>query len=211
MVESGLVVGLGSGSTARFATLRIAERLRDGELTDIVGVPTSEDTARLARRGGIPLAGPEDWRHIDMTIDGADEVDPRLNVTKGRGGYLLREKIVAYGTDYQVIVVDDSKLVDRLGTRAAIGVEVVRFGWRLAHDALERLGATVQLREADGRPLITDEGNYVLDCRYTEIGDPYRLAAKIEAIPGVVEHGLFLDLVRAVVVGAPEGARLLER
>ena len=206
-----MTVGLGSGSTARYATLRLAERLRNGDVRGIVGVPTSEETGRLAEREGIPLANLEEWLHIDLTIDGADEVDPSLNVIKGRGGFLLREKIVAFATHSEVIVVDDSKLVDVLGTRSPIPVEVVPFGWRHTKGALDDTGALVKRRVSSGTPFVTDEGHYVLDCRYPAIDCPPELAATIEAIPGVVEHGLFLGMVHAVVVASHKGVRVITR
>jgi ribose 5-phosphate isomerase A len=211
-VESGMVVGLGSGSTARYATLRIAERLRAGNLHDLLGIPTSESTAELARQGGIPLTTLEEHPAIDLTIDGADEVDPDFNLIKGLGGAQLREKIVAYASKCEIIVVDSSKLVQALGSLAPVPVEVIRFGWRSTMSALERTGGKVTWRMAAGAPFITDEGNYILDCRYTPaIADPTALAAAIKAIPGVVEHGLFLGMVQRVVVASPEGVRVLEK
>lgn len=140
-VRSGLVVGLGSGSTARYTTLRLAELVRQGELHDIVAIPTSEETARLAAAEGIPLTTLDEHPRIDITIDGADEVDPHLDIIKGLGGFLLREKIVAAATDTEVIVVDDTKLVERLGTRSPVPVEVIRFGWQNTRRALAATGA----------------------------------------------------------------------
>ncbi|MBM3187911.1 MAG: ribose-5-phosphate isomerase RpiA [Chloroflexi bacterium] len=208
-LESGMVVGLGSGSTARYATLRVAERLREGGLRDILAVPTSEETAELARGLGIPLTSLEDQAQVDVTLDGADEVDPQRNVIKGLGGFLLREKIVAYATRRVVIIVDDSKLVDRLGQKAPVPVEVARFGWKRTWAALEDTGACVSLREARGRPYVTDEGHYILDCRYEAIPSPEKLAVSLNAIPGVVENGLFIGLVGVVVVASAAGVRIL--
>jgi ribose 5-phosphate isomerase A len=209
-VQSGMVVGLGSGSTARYATLRIAEKLRANELHDLIAIPTSEATAELARQGGIPLTTLEEHPAIDLTIDGADEVDPQFNLIKGLGGAQLREKIVAYASKCEIIVVDSSKLVQTLGSLAPVPVEVIRFGWRSTMTALERTGGVATLRLAAGVPFITDEGNYILDCRYTPfIKDPASLAATIKTIPGVVEHGLFLGMVQQVVVASPEGVRVL--
>lgn len=210
-IRDGMVVGLGSGSTARFATLRLAEKLRAGELRDIVAVPTSVETATLARREGIPLTSLEAHEQVDVTIDGADEVDPDLNVIKGLGGFLLREKIVAFATRQEIIVVDDSKLVDRLGTKAPVPVEVIRFGWRNTWRALERTGAQVTQRLVAGEPYVTDEGNFILDCRYPGIGAPAALAAQINAIPGVVENCLFLGMVQRVIVASAAGVRAIER
>jgi ribose 5-phosphate isomerase A len=209
-VRSGMGVGLGSGSTARYATLSIGERLRAGRLRDILGVPTSRETARLAAEAGIPLAANDDWPAIDLTIDGADEVDPQLNVIKGLGGALLHEKIVAAATRRQIIVVDESKLIAVLGSLRPVPVEVVAFGWPHAAAALERTGATATLRQTPaGRPFVTDEGHYIVDCRYPGIARPSDLATQLSAIPGVVEHGLFLGLVHQVVVAAPGTTRIL--
>ncbi len=210
-VQDGMIVGLGSGSTARFATLRLAEKLRSGELHDIVAVPTSVETATLARREGISLTTLEIHDYIDITIDGADEVDPALDVIKGLGGFLLREKIVAYATRLEIIVVDDSKLVSLLGTKSPVPVEVIRFGWRNTQRALEGTGAQVAQRLVSGEPYITDEGNFILDCRYPGIPAPAELAVQINAIPGVVENGLFLGMVQRVVVASADGVRILER
>ncbi|MHB9034520.1 MAG: ribose 5-phosphate isomerase A [Anaerolineae bacterium] len=211
-VRSGMVVGLGSGSTAKYTTLRIAELLRSGELHNIIAIPTSEATAQLAREGGIPLTTLEDKPVIDLTIDGADEVDPQINLIKGLGGAQLREKIVAYASRREVIVVDESKLVERLGSQAAVPVEVIRFGIRSTRGALERTGAVVSLRIHNGQPFITDEGNYILDCLYSPyIDSPADLAVAIKTIPGVVEHGLFLNMAQAVVVAAPSGVRVIEK
>ena len=210
-VCSGMVVGLGSGSTARYATLRIAQKLREGGLHDIVAIPTSERTASLARHEGIPLGMLQNYAHIDVTIDGADEVDPELNVIKGLGGYLLREKIVASATLREIVVVDDSKLVERLGTKGPVPVEVIPFGLRHTQAALARTGAVTELRTGDGAPFVTDEGNYILDCSYDAITSQAELAVTLNAIPGVVEHGLFLGMVHAVFVASQKGVRVLER
>jgi ribose 5-phosphate isomerase A len=210
LVQSGMVVGLGSGSTACYATLAIGERLRDGRLRDLLGVPTSRETARLAMEAGIPLAAEDDWPAIDLTIDGADEVGPHLDVIKGLGGALLREKIVAAATRRQIIVVDEGKLVSVLGSRGPLPVEVIRFGWAHTAAALQRAGAReARLRRKGGAPFVTDEGHYLLDCDYPGITEPVGLAATLCAIPGVVEHGLFLGLVHQVVVAAPGGTRIL--
>ncbi len=210
-VESGTAIGLGSGSTARFATLRIAERLREGSLQDVVAVPTSDETAALARDAGIPLTTLAEHPQLDVTIDGADEVDPDLNLIKGLGGYLLREKIVAYATRREIIVVDEGKLVRRLGTRSPVPVEVVRFGWQNTFRALEGTGAVCVLRERGGAPYGTDEGHLIVDCRYPGIDDPAALAHRLHAIPGVVEHGMFLGMTVAAVVAAPGGVRVMGR
>ena len=210
-VESGMAIGLGSGSTARYATLRIGELLRLGCLHDVVAVPTSDETEALAREAGIPLTTLEEHPRLAVTIDGADEVDPALNLIKGLGGYLLREKIVAYATECEIIVVDPTKLVERLGTKAPVPVEVVRFGWRNTRSALEETGARPVLRMRDNVPYITDEGNLILDCCYDGgLSDPQALSRELNSIPGVVENGLFLGMTAAVVIAAPEGTRVIQ-
>jgi len=211
LVASGCVLGLGSGSTARYATLSIGERLRTGDLRDVVAIPTSEDTAALAREVGIPLTTLEEHGTIDMTIDGADEVDPGWNVIKGLGGCLLREKVVAYATRHEVIVVDESKLVPRLGFKCPVPVEVLQFGWKNTTRALEATGARPVLRLRDSQPFVTDEGNWILDCYYAPIEDAAALGARIKGIPGVVEHGLFLGMVHRVLVAGATGVYQLER
>ncbi|MGC9360052.1 MAG: ribose-5-phosphate isomerase RpiA [Anaerolineae bacterium] len=209
-VQSGMAIGLGSGSTARHATLRIAELLRSGELRDIVAVPTSDETGALARAEGIPLTTLAEHPTLDVTIDGADEVDGALNLIKGLGGYLLREKIVAYATTREIIVVDPTKLVERLGTKAPVPVEVVQFGWQNTRAALQRTGARPELRGGAASPYVTDEGNYILDCWYTGgIQHPGQLARDLNVIPGVVENGLFLGMTTAVVIASPEGTRVI--
>jgi len=210
-ITSGMTVGLGSGSTARHATLRIGQLLRDGSLRDIVAVPTSEDTARLARSEGIPLTTLADVTSIDVTIDGADEVDPQLNVIKGLGGALLREKIVAATTKREIIVVDHSKLSDRLGIKSPVPVEVIRFGWKQAQAALLATGARTEMRMSGDTPFVTDEGNYILDCWYKGIDQPTELAAAMNGIPAVVENGLFLGMVSDVVVASESGVITMTR
>jgi len=207
-VESGMVVGLGTGSTAAFAVRRIGQLLRSGRLRGILGIPTSREVATLARREDIPLTTLEEHGEIDVTIDGADEVDPQLRLIKGRGGALLYEKIVARASRLEIIVVDESKLVPRLGTRAPLPVEVVPFGWPVTARALAELGARPVRRMQDGVPVETDEGNLILDCEFGSIDDPWALDRAIHAIPGVVEHGLFLGLASLVVVAQRDGISL---
>ena len=177
----------------------------------MVAVPTSEATAELARDVAIPLASLEDVSHIDITIDGADEVDPELNLIKGLGGALLREKVVASITSLQVIVVDDSKLVQSLGTRVPLPVEVVPFGWKTCVKAISALGCEPRLRTQDGGRYLTDEGNHILNCRFERIVDAYLMEQRINNVPGVVENGLFLGLADVVVVASPTGLRTLRR
>ena len=210
-VQSGMVVGLGTGSTAIHATRRIAQRIHSGDLTDIRAIPTSRATEAAARQLRIPLTDFADLPRIDMTIDGADEVDPELNLIKGGGGALLREKIVAQSTDEFVIVVDESKLSPRLGTIFAVPVEVVEFGWQAQARWLESLGADVNLRlnEDGGEKYRTDQGNFILDCAFGAIDDAAALSVKFDARAGIVEHGLFIGMAGRVVVAGADGIRVL--
>lgn len=203
-VPDGATVGLGTGSTADFAVRHLGERVRQG--LRVRGVPTSLRTQKLAREVGIPLVDLDDVEEIDVTIDGADEVDPRLDLIKGLGGALLREKIVASLTKRQVIVADASKLVGKLGTRSPLPVEVLPFGAKVVERRLVRLGMRPELRVRDGQPVVTDNGNLVLDVRFADgIGRPKELERELNNIPGVVENGLFLDMTWRVVVGEPDG------
>jgi ribose 5-phosphate isomerase A len=208
-VENGMVIGLGSGTTAAYAVRRIGLLLRTGRLKHIQGVPTSLEVADLARLQGIPLTTLEEHPALDVTIDGADEVDPQLNLIKGRGGALLHEKIVAGASRSEVIVVDESKLVECLGERAALPVEVIPFGWKVAFGALGDLGGRPALRQSRGEPVRTLEGNFILDCHFGPIQDAVGLDGALCAIPGVVEHGLFVGLTSLVVVAGRGGVREL--
>jgi ribose-5-phosphate isomerase (EC 5.3.1.6) len=212
LVRPGMILGLGHGSTARYALLKVAELLRTGKLWDIQGVPCSKKVEEEARALGIPLTTLEDHPELDLTIDGADEIDPKLNVIKGGGGAMLREKIVAQATKYQVIVADETKLSPRLGTKATVPVEVLPFGWRTQVQFLEGLGAQVKLRlNPDGSPFLTDQGNYVLDCNFGPIADAEALARELGRRAGILGHGLFLGLVDEVFVAGPSGLRRLRR
>ena len=211
LVESGMVVGLGTGSTAIFSIRRVADRLRAGEISGIVAVATSRPAAEAARALGIPMLADDIPRDIDLTIDGADEVDPAMGLIKGGGGALLREKIVAQASRREVIVVDESKLSPKLGTHHALPVEVLEFGWRSQARFLERLGALVRPRkQGDGRYL-TDGGNMILDCSFGPIADAPALARTLEARAGIIEHGLFLGLAQEVIVAGVAGVRHLRR
>jgi ribose 5-phosphate isomerase A len=211
LVQSGMVVGLGTGSTAIFAVRRIGQLLRAGQLHDVVGVPTSSAIALEARRLGIPLAL-DGTRDIDLTIDGADEVATDLDLIKGGGGALFHEKIVAQASRREVIVVDDAKLSPRLGTHWAVPAEVVPFGWQSQARFLEALGARVTRRSGqDGQPFVSDEGNWILDCAFGPIAAPRELAARLDARTGIVEHGLFIGLATDVIAAGPGGIRHLTR
>jgi ribose 5-phosphate isomerase A len=192
-VENGMVLGLGTGSTARHMLLGLAARLRDGRLRDIAGVPSSHATAALAQELGIPLVTLDQRPQLDLVLDSADEIDPSLELIKGLGGALLHEKIVAASARRMIVIGDETKLVSQLGTHAPLPVEIIPFGMPLCARRLAELGAIPTLRRApDGAPFCTDEGNTILDCRFAAIADPLALGAAIDAIPGVVEHGLFL-------------------
>jgi ribose 5-phosphate isomerase A len=209
-VQSGMRLGLGTGTTAAFVVQAVGQRLREGSLQDLVCVPTSERTAAQARELGIPLtdlAPPE----LDLALDGADEVAPDLSLIKGLGGALLREKIVAAAARRFVVVVDGSKLVEQLGLKTPVPVEVIRFGWRALLPRLERLGAQPALRRArdSQTPFVTDEGNYILDCRFAGIPDPAGLAGELKRCVGVVETGLFTGLANAAVVAEEGGVRVI--
>jgi ribose 5-phosphate isomerase A len=211
LVASGMVVGLGTGSTTQFALERLGERVLAGELKDIVGIPSSVRTEEIARGLGIPLTDFEAHPAIDLTIDGADEVDPALNLIKGGGGALLREKVLAQATRRNVIIVDESKLAPRLGTRWALPVEVVPFAAATEKRYLESVGARVTLRTRDGRPVATDQGNVLLDAAFGPMDDPGGIAERLDRRAGIVEHGLFLGLAHDVIVAGREGIRHLKR
>jgi len=210
-VESGMVVGLGHGSTAIFALRRIARLLEMGELEEILGIPTSSRVEQDARKLGIPLTTLNDHPHIDLTIDGADEVDRDLNLIKGGGGALLREKIVAQASRREIIVIDENKLSAALGTQWPVPVEVAPFGWRCQEAFVRSLGASATLRRTDdGAPFTTDQGNLILDCDFGALPNPRDLAHRLNARAGIMEHGLFLNLASDVIVGTEAGTRHLE-
>lgn len=212
-VRDGMVVGLGTGSTAAFAIRALGERV-EREGLEIQCVPTSEASARLGEQVGLDVQGLEENPVVDLTIDGADEVDPQLDLIKGLGGALLREKIVAAASTREVIIVDPSKMVARLGTRVPLPVEVVPFAWSVAKLRLMDLARRVELRRLeDDEPYLTDNGNYILDCHFADgIDDAAAMERRIDIIPGVVENGLFVGLADVVVVGQPDGqCRVIER
>jgi ribose 5-phosphate isomerase A len=197
-----MVVGLGTGATASAAVREIGRRLAAGELSDITGIPTSNATRDLARNLGVPLTDLSANLRIDLTIDGADEVTPTGDLIKGLGGALLREKLVAVNSRFLIIVVDETKLVKRLGQRAPLPVEVVPFGWSTHLDFLRELGADPVLRHRDAGPFLTDDGHYIIDARFPGgINDPPALADALARRSGVVETGLFLGMAPKVLVG----------
>jgi ribose 5-phosphate isomerase A len=198
LVTDGMVLGLGTGSTAVFAVEILGQRVKEG--LKIKGVPTSNSTAKLAESVGIPIVTLDDYPRLDLDIDGADEVEPSLCLIKGGGGALLREKIVAFASKKVVIIVDEKKTVERLG-KFHLPVEIVPFACGLMQETLKDMGATTVLRKRDGTVFLTDEHNWILDCDFGLIDDPRALAQQLSAVPGIVEHGLFVDIVERVFVG----------
>ncbi|MGH7029954.1 MAG: ribose-5-phosphate isomerase RpiA [Stellaceae bacterium] len=208
-VDDGMILGLGTGSTAAFVVEGLAARVAQG--LRIVGIPTSERTASQARRLGIPIATFAEYQKLDLTIDGADEVElGTLHLIKGLGGALLREKIVAAASRRLVIVVDQEKLVERLGQHTPVPVEVTQFGWQATAGALATLGCVPERRYAAGeQPYLTDGGNYILDCRFGAIGDPATLEARIAMTVGAVDSGLFVGRSSIVLVASATGVEVL--
>ena len=205
-VHEGQVVGLGSGSTATLAIRALAEKVRAG--LKIRGIPTSQHSRELALELGIPLITFEDVQQIDVTIDGADEFDPHMNLIKGGGGALLREKIVASATRQEIIVADSSKQVAVLG-KFPLPVEVIKFAQPLVATRITALGAECVLRrDPAGEPYVTDEGNHILDCRFGEIVEPAKLARRLSDIPGIVQHGLFINMASIVLMA--KGTQVIE-
>jgi len=199
LVRDGDIVGLGTGSTAYFAVVALGERVKSG--LKIVGVPTSVATADLARQFGIPLTTLDEHPEIDITIDGADEIDPKLNLIKGGGGALLREKVVASVTKKMVVVGDSTKVVPALG-EFPLPVEIIPFARTVVERKIASLGATTKLRmRPDGQPFVTDNGNHILDASFGKIADPAFVACSLNETPGVVEHGLFIGFARVALVG----------
>jgi ribose 5-phosphate isomerase A len=199
LVRDGDIVGLGTGSTAYFAVVALGERVKSG--LEIVGIPTSVATADLARKVGIPLTTLDERPQIDITIDGADEIDPKLNMIKGGGGALLREKVVASACRKMVVVADSTKIVPALG-KFPLPLEIIPFARTVIERRIASLGATAKLRtNPDGQPFVTDNGNQILDCGFGRIADPPALARKLSEMVGVVEHGLFIGLAELVLVG----------
>jgi ribose 5-phosphate isomerase A len=208
-VRDGDIVGLGTGSTAAFAVHFLAERVWAG--LKIRAIPTSRQTQQLAASLGIPLTTLDEFQEIDITIDGADEIDPQLRLIKGGGGAFLREKIIASASRKLVIIADSTKLVSALG-KAPVPVEVIPFAQALVAKKLTALGAVAKIRlDESGKPGVTDEGHHILDCYFNRIDDPAALARRLEGTPGVVEHGLFIDMADVVLIGRDGGVQELRR
>jgi len=211
-VQDGMTLGLGSGSTSAQFIEMLGQRIRSGNLRDIYAVPTSVKCARLARRAHIPLTSLDEHHVLDLAVDGADEVDPDLNLIKGLGRALLREKIVEIHAAKLVIVVDETKLVSRLGTKGPLPVEIVPFEYGAHVRWLESLGCQVKLMlDRDDQPAVTDNGNYLACCYFAGgLEDPFALARVLADRPGIVEHGLFLNMAHQVIVSGAQGIKILE-
>ena len=209
-IEDGMVVGLGTGSTVEYFLSKLEKLVRGG--LQIIGIPTSHRTKSIASRYGIPLSTLREHPEIDITIDGADEVDPYLNLIKGAGGALTREKIVAYSSEREIIIVDETKLVQKLGSFSPLPVEVIPFGWYPTKLVIEkRFGCKAELRREENNPYTSDNMNYILDCEFDGIEDAKSIEREFKSIPGVVETGLFIDIVDLVIVGTKGGIKLLEK
>ncbi|MDG2063537.1 MAG: ribose-5-phosphate isomerase RpiA [SAR324 cluster bacterium] len=207
-VKDGMIVGLGTGSTTEFAVKKLGERVRDG--LAIRGIPTSDVTKVQAEEEGIPLIDFSETMYIDLTIDGADEIDVNLNMIKGGGAALLREKIVASASKEEIIIVSHEKFVKQLGS-FPLPVEVIPFGWQVIFNQLETLGGSPDLRLKQGQPLLTDQGNYIIDCRFRQILDAAQLEQRLNMIPGVVENGLFTGLCTRMIMAEGEKIVVKER
>ena len=212
-VQFGMIVGLGTGSTVYYALLKLGTMVREG--LDIIGIPTSEGTEKIAKAEKIPLTTLATHPIIDLTIDGADEVDAHLNLIKGGGAALVREKIIANASKEILIVVDESKVSRVLGTNFPLPVEIVRFGWEATQAAVNRICGKSTLRQnasqdADASPLITDNGNYILDCHFDGIPAPAEIEMQLNNIPGVVENGIFANRADQIIIGTSSGIQYME-
>jgi ribose 5-phosphate isomerase A len=210
-IKPGTVVGLGTGSTVQFALEKIARLLEEKKLYNIIGISTSKATESAARKFNIPTAAFSEKPNIDLTIDGADEVDPQLNLIKGGGGALLREKIIAQASKELIIIIDEGKYSEQLGTNWAVPVEVIPFAAESEKIFLQSFGADVKFRMEEDLKFITDEGNWILDCNFGKIKDPAKLSFVLNSRAGIVEHGLFIGLAGKVIIAGENGIRELEK
>lgn len=210
-IESGFIIGLGSGTTAALAIRLIGTRLRSGELRDILGVPTSLQAAQEAISSGIPLTTLDEHPELDVSIDGADQIDHKLRAIKGGGGALLREKVVASSSRLMIVIADETKLTERLGVGCPIPVEVHPFAIRPVYLKLLKMGAEPRIRTGTGKlgPVVTDNGNLIIDIHFDALSDPKRIDESLKAIPGVIETGLFIDLTDLAYIGTRDGVRRL--
>ena len=206
-IQNGMVVGLGTGSTVYYALLKLGVMVRNG--LDIIGIPTSEDTEKIATEQGIRLSTLAEHATIELTIDGADEVDPRLNLIKGGGAALVREKIIANASERLLIVVDESKVSQVIGTTYALPVEIIQFGWEATQRMVNQICGKSDLRGGIQKPLITDNGNYILDCQFNGIPEPEKMELLLNNIPGVVENGIFAKRADKVIIGTTDGIKYM--
>lgn len=207
-IQNGMVVGLGTGSTVYYALLKLGAMVRNG--LNIIGIPTSAHTEKIATQQGITLATLADHHTIELTIDGADEVDSHLNLIKGGGAALVREKIIANASKRIIIVVDESKISQVLGTSFALPVEIVQFGWEATQRLVNEFCGNADLRGGTHNPLITDNGNYILDCHFEGIPEPEKVEILLNNIPGVVDNGIFAKRADKVIIGTTDGIKYLE-
>lgn len=212
LIEDGMVVGLGTGSTAAFFIPALGRRLAENGL-GITGIPTSDHTEQLAREAKIPLSSFAEHTEIDLTVDGADEIElGTLFLIKGRGGALLREKIVAAASRRMVVIADETKLVHRLGSLVSVPVEIVRFGWQATAKSLAKIGGNPSLRMGkENTPYVTDGGNFIMDCAFGPMTDPKEIAHHLDHVVGLVEHGLFLKCASEAIVGCRDGVKTYRR
>ena len=205
-VEPGMVLGLGTGSTVYYALLKLGQNVRSG--LDIIGIPTSIQTADIAQREGIKLSDLATYPELDLTIDGADEIDPDLNLVKGLGGALVREKITVEASNRLIIIADQTKVVPYLGLKSPLPVEVVQFGWEVTHNRLNQLCPRVVQRQNQRMAYITDNGNYILDCYFERIDNPAQAEVEINNLPGVVENGLFINRAEQAIIASQDGIHI---
>lgn len=210
-ITNGMIVGLGHGSTAIFAIRKIAQLLNEGKLHDIIGIPCSLQTKQQATELGIPLTTLEDNPVLDITIDGADEIDSTMNMIKGGGGALLREKIVAQASKKCIYIADETKYSEYLGEKWAVPVEVMHFGWRATFGFIESLGAKVSVRQtADGSNFLTDQNNLIMDCNFGIMKSPESIANALKSRAGIIEHGLFINIAQEIIIAGSQGIRIIK-
>ncbi|MCO6041213.1 ribose-5-phosphate isomerase RpiA [Thermococcus alcaliphilus] len=212
-IDDDMIIGLGTGSTTAYFIQMLGKKLMTGELEDVYGIPTSHQSRLLALESGVPVVSLDEVDAIDLAIDGADEVDPHLNLIKGRGAALTMEKIIEYRAGTFIVLVDESKLVEYLGQKMPVPIEVIPVAWRAIKEELEVFNATAELRmgvKKDG-PVITDNGNFILDAKFEKIEDPLDMEIELNNIPGVVENGIFADIADIVLVGTKDGVKKMER